>query len=355
MKNSLLVILLVLCTSIITQAQNNAPTPAQTLRLARATYEQGRLHEIPTQLNDDVISKMTKQEKVEAYKILCLSYIYLEEPEKADAAMLSILMTDPYFQINPAVDPAEFVALYKTFRRNPIFRVGVQLGGNFTQPNVSEVVNTIYGSSEYKSRFGLQMGFSVDYPLNFISNRLTLHGDLSWQQKKFESTSSNDQGDGEINETIALESQSWLSLPISVQFSLLKVNELKPRKFDPYVSLGVSTDLLIGASINAERTREGETSIEAKNYDVKEQRNTINFSLVGAAGVKTRFAGGLIGIEVRYAYGLAHTTSLEKEYVNTDLFLTYAVPSTIYKINSLSVNATYVQNIFKPKKLTHKK
>jgi hypothetical protein len=117
------------------------PTPAQTLRLARATYEQGRLHEIPSQLSEEIISQMSKQEKVEAYKILCLSYIYLEEPEKADEAMLNILSTDHYYEINDRVDPAEFVALYYTFRRNPIYRIGAKLGGNFSRPNVSESVS----------------------------------------------------------------------------------------------------------------------------------------------------------------------------------------------------------------------
>jgi hypothetical protein len=43
--------LVLLLISISSFAQTG-PTPAQTLRLARATYEQGRLHEIPTQLNE---------------------------------------------------------------------------------------------------------------------------------------------------------------------------------------------------------------------------------------------------------------------------------------------------------------
>ena len=81
---------------------------AQNLRLARATYEQGRLHEVPTYVQSCIQNGST-QEKVEAYKLLCLSYIYLEEPEKADQAMLNILQTDNYFTVDPASDPAEFV------------------------------------------------------------------------------------------------------------------------------------------------------------------------------------------------------------------------------------------------------
>nr|HPH47312.1 hypothetical protein [Chryseolinea sp.] len=44
---------------------------AQTLRLARATYEQGRLHEIPSIL-EGFLPKFNRQEKVEAYKLLTL-------------------------------------------------------------------------------------------------------------------------------------------------------------------------------------------------------------------------------------------------------------------------------------------
>lgn len=40
-----------------------------------------------------------------------LTYIYLEEPAKADQSMLNILLTDPYFEINEAMILAEFVAL----------------------------------------------------------------------------------------------------------------------------------------------------------------------------------------------------------------------------------------------------
>src|SRR5690349_4248403 len=86
----------------------------QVLRLARAVYEQGRLHELETLLKDCLAGEVgttngfsTVQEKVDAYRLLCLSYIYLEEPTKADEAMQGILDTDHFFAVNPT-DPAEF-------------------------------------------------------------------------------------------------------------------------------------------------------------------------------------------------------------------------------------------------------
>lgn len=325
-----------------TYGQTSVPTPAQTLRLARATYEQGRLHEIPTQLSDTVLVRMTKQEKVEAYKILCLSYIYLEEPGKADGSMLNILNTDPYFQINPAVDPAEFVALYNTFRTRPIYRIGANLGVNASQPNLNSVLTTDGGSGEYKFKIGIQFGVTGELP---ISELLTLHGDLMYQQKKFELSTTKDQGDGELNETIALETQTWLALPITLQYNFLK------SKLNPYIALGASMDVLLNSSLSAERTREGETSVEEKNFDIKDQRNAFNLSGVAAVGGKYRIAGGYLIAEVRYIYGFSDVSNEETFYENQDLALTYGLPNAIFKVNSLSFSLTYVQNIFKPKKI----
>ena len=73
------------------QQQKNNTTCAQTLRLARSVYENGRLHELEGLLEGCVkADQWTTQERVDAYKLLTLAYIYMEEPEKADAMMLSI-------------------------------------------------------------------------------------------------------------------------------------------------------------------------------------------------------------------------------------------------------------------------
>ena len=137
-----------------------------------------------------------------------------------------------------------------------------------------------------------------------------------------------------------------------VQYYVLKQDPLKEKKYSPYLALGISTDLRIGADLTAERTREGETSIEPKSFSVKDQREAFNVSALAAIGVKTRFAGGLIIAEFRYTYGLTEVNSHESAYNNQDLYLTYGVPNTIFKLNSMSFSVTYLQNIFKPKKLT---
>lgn len=352
MKRFLSFVFLLLSIGAFAQTPNG-PTPAQTLRLARATYEQGRLHEIPSQLHNEVISAMNKQEKVEAYKILCLSYIYLEEPEKADESMLNILRTDPYFEINEAVDPAEFVALYKTFRTRPIYRIGAKLGVNATRPNVVETASAVEltHGSQYKFLIGFQFGATADLPL---TNNLTLHGDLLFQQKKFNLKLEVDRGVGESGEELTNlfegdENQTWISLPLTVEYKFMD------KKFNPYVGGGVSVDYLLGSKITSLRARENETSIEEKTYDFKPQRNSFNVSAVGVAGIKLRMAGGYFVAEARFIYGLTQVSSKETAYKNTRYALEQGYADSVYKLTSVVVTGSYIQNIFNPKKLKRKK
>jgi hypothetical protein len=341
------------------QAQQQGPTCAQTLRLARATYEQGRLQEIELQLKSCLESGFTKEEKqlkVEGYKILCLSYIYLEEPEKADEAMLNILRTDPYFQINAAVDPAEFVALYYTFRTWPIYRIGAKLGLNASQPNVSETITAVDinngGSGEYKYLIGFQVGAAADLPLYFISKKLTLHADLMFQQKRFELTLNANRGEGTTGEPFTnnftgIEAQSWLSLPVTIEYEIID-----NKKFHPYVALGAGIDYLMGSTITTVRPRDNQASIEEKSFSPK--REKINLNVIAAAGVKLPLASGFIVAEVRYFYGLSDITSQETALSNTKFALDYGYADSIFKVNSVAITAGYIVNIFNPKKLKRK-
>ena len=97
-KRYFFILLVAACAAHIARpAYGQSTSCAQTLRLAQSVYDQGRLQELNGILQNCLQNGFTKQERVEAYKLLTLSYIYQEEPEKADEAMLDLLRTDPYF------------------------------------------------------------------------------------------------------------------------------------------------------------------------------------------------------------------------------------------------------------------
>ena len=347
MRKFLLATLLTITIYSIGMAQVT-PNCAQTIRLASSTYEQGRLHEVESILEGCLKSGgFNDQEKEAVYKLLTLTYLYLEEPEKADNAMLNLLTTNPYFEPKQASDPAEFIALWRTFRRHPIYRIGVNVGVNASQPNARQSLTTVAESkSDYKYKIGFQFAVTADVPVN---EQITLNGSLGYQLKSFELTTTHEREGGLVNTLIAGEKQAWLNIPLAVQY------KLRTGKYNPYVAAGVSTDLLISADISAERAREGQTSVEPKSFPIKAQRNPINVSALAAIGSKVRVGGGFIVVEAKYTYGILDVTNDKESYSDQDIYLSYGLPNTTFKLNSLSFTAAYIQNIFKPKKLSRKK
>jgi hypothetical protein len=290
----------------------------------------------------------TKEERVAAYKLLTQAYIYLEEPAKADDAMLKLLQTDHYFEVNKDVDPAEFVALYNTFRTREIYRVGAKLGVNATQPNVVDNITASEYTPESKYKYGIAIlfGGTVDVPLN---NKLTLHGELLYLQRKFEFVGKVNRGfstDGDLlgNELQAIETQSWLSLPLSVEYKFMD------KKFNPFVGGGISVDYLLNAQLKSERIRDNVTSIPETTFDFNPLREKINISAILSTGIKTRVSGGYFIAEVRYIYGITNVNSAETAYANQPATWEQGYADPVFKLASLAVSGSYVVNIFNPKK-----
>jgi hypothetical protein len=343
MKRILLIVILA-CT--LSKGFAQLTSCAQTLRLAQSTYEQGRLHEVPVLLQNCITNGFNKQEKVAAYKLLTLSYLYLEEPEKANDAMLNLLRTDHYFQINTSTDPAEFVALYKTFRTKPVYRIGGKIGVNASIPNVVEAVEANEGTSEYKYKIGVQLHVSAEIP---ITETIDINAELGIVQRNFDYINEVSFPDSAFT-TNATEKQTWISLPISAQYQFNKI------KFKPYVALGVETNFLLADNLTGSRTRKGYQFIEEKSFDVRDFREKFAFNAIASVGAHFDIGGGYLVTEIRFMYGLTKINSSDSGFdVDSNLPFAYGYADSIYKLNSLSITAGYVYNIFNPKKLNKRK
>src|SRR5688500_5309640 len=237
-----LLLLMVVVLSGVSYVARGQSTCAQTLRLAQSIYEQGRLHELPQLLEGCIANGFNDEEKVNAYKLLTLTYIYLEEPAKADEMMLALLRTDTEFKINDAVDPAEFVALYKTFRTHPIYRIGGKLGATASRPSVVSADYIDSGTNTISNSYGITGNVSAEIPLTGKLRKFTLNPELSFQLLSFKGVA--ERGDS-ASVRPATERQAWISVPISLQYNL---HENEPGTTNYYVSAGFSADYLINSS-----------------------------------------------------------------------------------------------------------
>ena len=347
------IFILLLFLSYTVVSQTTTPC-VQTLRLARATYEQGRLHEIESQLQPCLEGGFTKDEKqleVEGYKLLCLSYIYLEEPEKANNAMLKILQTDHDFQINPAVDPAEFVGLYHTFRSKSMFSIGLIFGPNATMPTVIEnysVSGSSSGEGEYAPKVSVQIGLVFE---KHLFGKFTAAPELSLSNRAFTYSNSNlfisDSTGNSVSSHIGDIKQSWLDLNLLMQYKLGK------GALNSFVSFGPNIGYLLNATYAAETEYSTGQVTSGAPLDIKPTCNKVGFSLIGAAGIKYKFGAIYLTANIRYQYGLSKIVNEEKKShpIGTD---TYAFSSNIYSQQNIAFLVGFVLPIFSPKKLSAK-
>jgi hypothetical protein len=329
----------------------------QTLRLASATYDQGRLHELEGLLEPCIKSGgFSQTELVSAYKFLALAYIYLEEPEKADATMLKILETDHYFEINEQVDPAEFKALYNTFRTSEIYRLGVRLGGNLTQPNLSSSNNVTTGSGKYSPGYGFSGSLACEIPLYKLSKRLTFAPEIQIQLSKYKSKTSSK--DSATTFTTAMsQNLSYVSVPLLVQYEFgnKQLMNNKNRSIRPYLTGGVAPDFLFGSTRSIVETRTPQYSSVEQSDQTKSSMNKINISAVLGAGLRWRVAGGFFVAEVRYKYGFSNIPIASMTYSDQNEIWGPKYAPAAQKINAISLSVGYVQNFFNPKKLKPRK
>jgi hypothetical protein len=336
---------LVILIGVAFQSWGQSSSPAQTLRLATSTYEQGRLHELEGILTN--LSEFTVEQKVAAYKLLTQAYIYLEEPKKADETMLKLLETDHYFEVNKEIDPAEFVALYKTFRTDPIYSVGIKLGLAGVAPLLITDYYTTSGSAgtgKFNPGIGFLGGLFFEKKIykNFIASPEILFASrvFNSESKLFVDDLSGI-NDGSI---ISTYKQNWIDLNAIVQYQLNK------GAFKTYLAAGPGISYNIKSSKQTVTTGLSKSSVSGPDIDIKDSTAPLLFTINIGGGFKYRIGSIIVHGEVRYMQGLNNVVN-ENLRTNYENVLDYGDQLNDLSVSSFLGTVGFSLPIFKPAKI----
>ncbi len=337
---------------------------AQTIRLAQSVYEQGRLHELPDLLKDSQVATFSKNYQVDAYRLLTLAYIYLEEPELADVSMLKLLDANHFYEPNEQVEPAEFIGLYKTFRTKPVFNYGFKGGLNGTQPLLNSAYYVSSGAPG-KGKNSLSVGFQVGGVFEkeilsksknkiFGNGRLSFAPEIFYTSRAFKYTNPNlftsDSLAGtSVADGLVTVKQNWLDLNPIVQ---MKIGKSKTAL--PYVGFGPGISYLLSAPTTLVTTRSnGAGVVSGPAIPFNTSYNKIVPSLIGIVGIKYRFGETYLVAEFRIQYGLANPVNSATR-TNTSGAFENMYQLSDYKPISMAANIGVVIPYFNPIKLKHK-
>lgn len=319
---------------------------SQILKKAQATFDEGRIYEIEDMLMPCFENGFNKSEQVAAYKLLTLTYLYSNEKSKAEETMMKFLKLEPEYEINPSIDPAEFINLYNSFRTTPALLVGLKAGMNGVDVDVKKnfnLDNSSVSRGKYRSQPGFQVGVFVEKPL---SQRLSVMTEVNFLREGYEYTDSL----FDYASVVYTENLSWLQVPVLFNFKFGK-----SKKFIPYASVGGTVSYLLKSEGIANRKDKvddnNQREVLDRKFDMKDQRNAFNFSVVVAAGLKVKdvIGRGYIFADFRYSRGLRNIVDTEMRFSKPELIYDYLYLDNDILINSLQISLGYSLPIYKPK------
>lgn len=343
----------------VAPAFSQARNCTQVLRLIRTTYEQGRLHELPALaegcLKGEGAQGFSKEERKEAYRYLTLSYIYLEEPEKADDMMVQLMNTDHFYQPNKEVDPAEFIALYNKFRHDPLYRIGGKVGLTLTQPVVTNYYN-VGSAGAGKGGYSMSPSFAgyVMFEKDFFRKdpwkRIVLAAELGYISRSY-TYSNSELATADEDPSLAISNQEF---QFSQQF--LDLNVIGQYKFkntiqvQTYLGAGPGISYLLGSSNQASTVLGNGFTVTGSTVDDTESYNKLLFSVNMVAGIKYRFGELYVTAEARYQLGFTNLVNPSSR-TNEEIAFDYQGRYNDYRVNNMTLCIGVIYPHFKPLKL----
>ena len=332
---------------------------AERLSQAQEAFDNGHLYGIPALLSDCIEQGSTsKQDKIEAFRLLTLTYLYIDDPIAAQNSFLALLKLDPEYRVD-STNHIEIVHLSKEYITTPIVSGRVRLGANMT--NIATIhENGSYDLNNNKEKYTAAFGFSAIGSFDVHFSKIisfSVESDLQYTAFKYDNTIfSSSTGESNLKDEVALHEKAWsISLPVSIK--LTYPGEI----YYPYVYGGYSPNYNIITNTDALYTkREGisTTETEDNNLDISDLREDFSHSYIVGAGIMRRINYNYIFIDVRYKIGMNNRVVREeqfnlegedKEAINK-YALTYLQQDNFFRENQLNITVGYVWPKYKPRK-----
>jgi len=315
------------------------------LRRAQKYYDDGIIEEVPALLTKCLENGFTREERIDASKLLILCSIYEDKIDQADKQMLAFLKTNPEYEINKSIDAAEFIHFFNSYKTSEIISLGFTFGTNFTHAYYIEkfgVEDLNASDTKYaNSGFGLIFGPTFSRPL---VGDFEISVSALYAQKKFEyATEVTD-----FSDVKTIETQNYLEFPLIVSYY-----KYGGKKFKPYVAGGINTSLLINATSQSDRTySEGNhDDLTGKEIEIKLNRNKLLFGISLGSGIEYKFNKGSVNALLRYNFGVNSVNNENQRYSNQDeVFKNYLIDDKVI-INNIYFSVSYMYPLYNHKKI----
>jgi hypothetical protein len=335
----LLTLIIPVCSPLLSQQDC-----ADQLQEAQKNYDLGITDEIPEILAPCISDGFTRMQKIAAYKLIILSYLFDDNQFEAEKTMVEFLRKFPEYEIMPN-DPIEFVYLFESYRTTSVFSFGLTAGFNVTDPRIIEPftafdINNLTQKDNMKP--GLQVGIGVG---KYINRSMNLNIELYFASNKYSFT------DELSVEPTGVRKVSYIEKTLKVEVPVTVTYEFTIRNVLYYARAGLSAAKVTGVTGQPVLSfAEDVPSVSGGNIDMTGYRKKILYNGIVGLGVRYKVPRGVVMLDLRYNLGLNNIILPDKRFENQELIDKYNYIDDDFALNTFSISASYYFSFFKPKK-----
>lgn len=337
MKRIILIVSIVFLGILALQAQN---TCADQLRLAQRRFDDGLLDEIPQLIVGCMKSGFTSEEKTNAYKLLIQTYLFNEQPEKADEVMLQFLGEFSGYTL-AANDPKEFINLYKTYRTDPIFKIEINVSGNYCLTPVVENYGP-YNFNQIEPKYSPLPGFHAG--INYVS---TIYKELDYSiGATFSLLRYSYSNKPDITSVLTgISSNYYLGLPVGVRYSF------KLKGINMIAKAGVEAAYLLSSKMNLTREPTGAGEPVIGTLDLTPYHKSLDIKPFISVGVNMKIRNIQLLVMAGMKFGTIVPLKNDTRLKDWDNYTKYSFQEDRYFLHQPFVTISYFRSIYNPKKI----
>jgi|WetSurMetagenome_2_1015567.scaffolds.fasta_scaffold15777_3 hypothetical protein len=321
-------------------AQNDCATKIQE---AQKYYDQGMIDEIPGMLAPCMQAGFTRTQKIEAYKLIILSYLFDENQFEAEKTMLEFLKKYPEYEIMPN-DPVEFVYLFESYRTASIFSVGFTGGLNFTDPRIIEPFST-FDLDKATLKNTMRPGFQVAVGLErYISKKFMVNVEAILAMNKYQFTD-------EITNNHNSSSVTYDEKLMKIELPITMTYEFTISKTHFIARAGMSAAKITKVTGQPSRKfYQDSQTITGSDQNISDYRKKFLYSGILGAGVRYKVPRGILSVDLRAELGLTNIVVSSKRYENHALYDRFYYLDDDFSLNSISLSVGYYFSFYSPRK-----
>ena len=294
------------------------------LKDAANNYDQGYYDDAIEMLNRTVRNcPLDKADRIQAYKLLIMCYLSVDNLEAADQAAVQVMKINPNYTPDKFKDDPRLTSVFKKFRPMPTFAAGIWGGINKPFEKTINQYSVVYQNGQapasYTTKTGFQLGLQAEHK---AYKNFWVELGFSYRRSSYEHL---------LNDVIGIdihysEKLTYVDFPLSVKYYL------PLRRVRPYVQAGTYFSLLS----NALSTTTGGDQKDIINRIAL--RNTYQTGYFGSAGVSYNITNFLLFADFRYIIFPDNVNKPGTRYDDEVNLFKYYYLDDDFKLNNMQIN-----------------